>query len=195
MTQPNGASYYEKLVGILPMAMGLQDVPANRLYLAGLVPFRQDRAGWEFFVVRPEARKPDLPPPPFQLAKGTRMWAPDGQNWCDVTPDDLPLGAEALAEPLEVTALREAEEELGIAPQAIARLYHGGVHRFFSATTREEKQMMMLFAELRHPDDKFTPDALHGKTAETAWMRLEQRDSMRPNHAAVLERFVEAWKG
>ncbi|MDE3061179.1 MAG: hypothetical protein KGJ06_09220, partial [Pseudomonadota bacterium] len=74
---------------------------------AGVVPFLRDPL--RFYLMKPVARHKDLPPPKFQIGKGTRMMRVGGE-WQDIDVS-VPAGAET--EHLAETALREGIEELG----------------------------------------------------------------------------------
>ncbi|MBI1276446.1 NUDIX domain-containing protein [bacterium] len=194
MTEPNDPRYRIHIPRFLAIPGDLMEIPERQSYLAGLVPFNYAKNGaMQFYVARPQARKPDLPPPDFQIGKGTRMMLDNGQ-WRDIRQEDLPLKESDDAEALYVTALREAEEELGLKPESVTNpIYAFGVHRFFSATTREPKDMALFFTEL-HAGHRFSaPDATHGKTQECRWLTLPEHETlMRPNHAKALDRF-ETW--
>jgi 8-oxo-dGTP pyrophosphatase MutT (NUDIX family) len=194
MTEPNDKRYRIHIPRFLAIPPDLLEIAERRTYLAGLVPFCfAKNGGMKFYVARPQARKPDLPPPPYQIGKGTRMMH-DGKTWRDISTDDLPLGEGVDAEALYVTALREAEEELGLRPESVEHpIYAFGVHRFFSATTREPKDMALFFTELDEKHRFSPPDATHGKTEDCRWLSLPADEALlRPNHARALSRF-ESW--
>lgn len=180
------------------------DLPCNDdLYLAGVVPFKVTRAhGFEWYVVKPDAKKPDLPPPPFQIAKGTRQMR-DGKLWRDIEKEDRPYttihggDSHELLEPLLHTALREGREELGLDIENIAMLWDAGVHRFASASTQKLKYMQLYPLKLHNDTQFFAPDAEVGKSAECVWLEADN-DTLREDHAAILrdiELFLKSLPG
>jgi ADP-ribose pyrophosphatase YjhB (NUDIX family) len=139
---------------------------------AGLLPFlpTTQEADWQILVMRPRGDKPALGPPPLQICKGTRM-ARIGGDWSDMRKKTKDYDeSESLAE----TALREAEEELGIQPNAIIRLYDLGNAGFASASTSKGKYMRLFAAELKNREDLLPMAHIAATTAERRWLSFKE---------------------
>jgi ADP-ribose pyrophosphatase YjhB (NUDIX family) len=155
---------------------------------AGLVPHMQTAQGLAYYVMKPAAKRPDFPPPQFQLCKGTRMAQAADGKWHDIKE-----GATiAHAEPLVQTALREGMEEVGLVLENIITLYDAGTHGFASATTGQKKEAWFFTALLRDGACFTTPDA---STAECAWMTLDEfAIAGRPDHHYILSQIESLLK-
>lgn len=126
-------------------------LPPERYTKAGVIPFYRDTQHIQYYVMKPRAERPDLPPPEFQICKGTRMQ--QGENngpWVDMRSTDI---ADGNSEPLVMTGLREGMEELGLELGNITRLYEMGGYDFSSATTGKGKQVWLFAAEIKNRDD------------------------------------------
>lgn len=121
--------------------------------------------------MKPVARHPHLPPPEWQICKGTRMFCPVGGSWEDMKDGARPSGEiEALAE----TALREGAEEMGLKLANIRRLFDLGAHDFSSALTGKSKRMWLFAAELHAPDDFLPAHEVEAATAERGWLSASE---------------------
>lgn len=146
---------------------------------AGVVPVH----GNQFYVMKPKASHPDLPPPEFQLCKGTRQYF-DGKSWQDIKTKYVTDQKESLI----ATALREGMEELGLRLSNIETLYDCGPYDFSSASTGKGKSMWLFAAKVKSPEDFSAADAA---TAERAWLTLaEFKAQGRKDHVTVLRDMV-----
>lgn len=192
MPEPNGASYYEQLKRTPVIKLVDNDREKSGIVLAGVLPIYSDNTGNYTYLTQPVARRPGLGPPLFQLGKGTQMGYAKG-DWVDVAPGNLTTYERK--EPLEITALREGEEELGLVLNNIAALFSAGCFPFISSSTGEEKWMAVFPLSLHDRGDFKQPDRRHGKSAKAAWLEVA-RDAARikPDHLAVIERCISLWK-
>ncbi len=163
----------------------------RHIRFAGIVPVEINGKNVRIWLMRPEARKPHLPPPEFQIGKGTRMRRGAEQGgWHDLTETDMPLSDDSTiqAESLLRTAVREGEEELGVLPTNIERLWDVGVFSFTSASTGAAKQMWLYVAALHDVNLLQRPDKQYGHTQECHWLDLStDLVLIRPDHADVLQ--------
>lgn len=153
---------------------------------AGIVPFIPAAAmeNWRFLVMQPRGAKPELGPPPWQLCKGTRMQRVDG-HWRDMQPGEL---AGEHAETLEQTALREAEEELGLMQSLILRMYDLGRREIISASTGEAKPLWLFGAEMQAEEPLLSPQA---STQARQWMGLADFQARgRADHVVMLTQVI-----
>ncbi len=155
-----------------PIMLGKQGETVTK---AGLLPLRRTDGDSEVYVMRPPPKKPTLGDAPWQIAKGTRRFCLHGQ-WQDCG-ETLPTDYDAL-EPLPVTALREAEEEISLHHTTIDRWVFVGDVRFRSASSGAEKTMALYVA------------VLHGSLEErenARWLSLSEVSThARKDHAAII---------
>lgn len=158
-------------------------LPQERYTKAGVLPFCYVDGVRQYYVMKPRAERPDLPPPEFQLCKGTRMQQGEGNGpWHDMRGDDI---ADELSETLVQTALREGMEELGLQLENIVGLYELGGYDFSSATTGKGKQVWLYAAEIRNCDDFIETEA---STLARQWMSIAEFAVVgRPDHRYILE--------
>lgn len=161
---------------------------------AAILPFLRAATteNWRFLVMKPQARHPQLGPPPFQLCKGTRMGGEteDEREWRDIRPEALlPIHVE----PLALTALREGWEELGLPIAGEMRLYDLGRHGFSSASTKNSVFLWLFAAEM--PGSPVLHKAAE-TTADRAWLRADEfTQAGRADHAPILNRAAESLAG
>lgn len=132
---------------------------------AGIVPFLRNPL--RFYLMKPVAQHTGLPPPKFQICKGTRMMKVGG-IWQDIAS---PPATTVEMESLEETALREGIEELGLVPGNILKLFDLGAYAFASTKSGHEKQMYLFAAEMASED--FSNDVA-ATTAARVWLELEE---------------------
>ncbi|MBV8938328.1 MAG: NUDIX domain-containing protein [Alphaproteobacteria bacterium] len=149
---------------------------------AALLPFARRGEVREYLVMRPAAKRPELGPPPFQIAKGKRMAWMNGR-WADAkTPP-----ADAEIEELPMAALREGREELGVLPEHIAAWYDCGGFPFASARTGATKRMRVYAAAVGSREEILAHAPAANTTAARQWMTLpEFTQSGRADHAAIV---------
>lgn len=153
---------------------------------AGVVPFLRNPL--RFYLMKPVARHADMPPPQFQIGKGTRMMKMGGV-WQDIVSAP-PAGAEM--ETLAETALREGIEELGLVLENIRRLFDMGAYDFFSAATAKRKVMWLFAAEMA--SEEFPGEAA-ASTAERGWLAFQECLAVaRPDHRPILKDIQEKLK-
>lgn len=184
-------SHHEKTAAFIEKAsvISLCAAPkADVFNKAGVVPHMQKEQGLVYYVMKPSAKRPDLPPPQFQLCKGTRMAQGEDGKWRDIKEG----GLIAHAEPLVQTALREGMEEVGLVLENIIALYDVGVHGFASATTGQKKEAWFFTAQMSNNADFTKPDA---STEECAWMTLDEfAIAGRPDHHYILSQIESLLK-
>lgn len=157
--------------------------PRRLFTKAGLVPFVGVGAARRFLVMKPVPRHAHLAPPAFQLCKGTRMQLLPG-GW-----QDLRDGGEApeASEALEVTALREGMEELGVTPDGIEALYDGGPCAFASSRGGGMRSMWLFAARLRTEEALLPMSAVAASTHARRWMTLAEFSAEgRADHRPIL---------
>jgi hypothetical protein len=153
----------------------------ERFNKAGVIPFMAGTPR-RYLVMKPVAKHAHLPPPAFQLCKGTRMERL-GNTWLDIR--DLPKGGEP--ETLAATALREGIEELGLSLPHIRALYDLGPYDFSSATSADKRSMWLFAAELPDESALLPERDMAETTAARAWMTLEAFGQKgRDDHRAIL---------
>ncbi|NBX04345.1 MAG: NUDIX hydrolase [Alphaproteobacteria bacterium] len=134
---------------------------------AGVVPFMRGEDGLRFYAMKPRAKRPDLPPPEFQLCKGTRMTQEDGQ-WRDMRDGEV---STELSETLAETALREAMEEIGLVLANVTALFDVGGYDFASAASGKSKKMWLFATEVASAENFTDTEA---STAERGWFTLDE---------------------
>ena len=149
---------------------------------AGTIPYicgTQKR----FLVMKPVAKHAHLPPPQYQLCKGTRMHKLE-TGWHDLADGQQPSG---IPETLLATALREGIEELGLIPEAIKVLYDVGPYAFASAKTQTPRYMWLFASELPNETELLPMPEVATTTAERRWMTLEEFSKAgREDHIDIL---------
>lgn len=183
---------YSHLIGDTPITELYlpeeQERGAHELGKAGLLPFYQHPDGTiEVYLMCPKASRPELGPPKFQIAKGTRMIRDAGKSR-DVQASDFPLEDLSRTEDLLATALREGAEEIGLRTENLVKIYVAKSFIFSSASSGNERYMM-LYAGLVHDREAFdAPDSFTAKTATCQWMTLEEcKEQAREDHLAIIE--------
>lgn len=161
---------------------------------AGLLPVHASKKrGIELLLLRPVARKKHKTPPAFQIGKGTRMQLPEGKLiWKDVEDGDEPEKGATL-ETLAETALREAEEELGLVLPDDAVLWDMGTLPFSSISSGKTKWMRLFAVRLDHADANLEQDLTHHGTEEVAWIHVDETDDetrVRADHAKLIEKVL-----
>ena len=150
----------------LPSAHALL-LPQQQYNKAGIIPFIRGSHKLSYYMMKPHARHADLPPPEFQICKGTRMQQLPDETWQDVRTGPMGENPEALA----VTALREGIEEIGLIPANIATLYDIGGFDFSSAATGKTRCMWLFAAGMKSATDFIRPD---NSTADCRWLTLDE---------------------
>lgn len=168
---------------------GMSPFSEHDVILAGVVPFCRIGGEWMVYLAKPAAAKPHLPPPKFQIGKGTRMIL-DGDEWRDCENSDLPIAAEN-SEPLAVTALREAQEELGLVMANITRFIDAGIQIMYSTTGGNAKPIALYFAELTDPTDFTATDPFRAGTEARGWFNpWKSLDEMRDDHRMLIQHWL-----
>jgi|GEM_PF-824371 len=161
-----------------PDRIGL--LPANYTK-AGVVPFHRSGSQLQYYLMKPQASHPHLPPPEFQLCKGTRMRQDQAQVWADMRDGEV---ADENSETLLQTALREGMEEVGLRLENIRQLYALGGFHFASASTGKDKQVWLFAVQVEDREDFLATEAT---TAERAWLSIEEFTAHgRPDHRYIL---------
>lgn len=157
---------------------------------AGVLPFITEEKARLYLLMRPLARKPEAGPPPFQIAKGSRL-AYVGGRWEDSKNDNTILNHPEARENIHVTALREGVEELGLNLAKARRMYLGMEFPFTSASTGITKQVWVNAIEMEGRDCLLSMDL--ADTAEVRWMSLpEIEHSCRVDHAPIVKAIDKA---
>jgi ADP-ribose pyrophosphatase YjhB (NUDIX family) len=139
----------------------------------GILPFIPGTTplDWRFMVMKPKGnKKVHDHAPPWQIGKGTRMKAGGDGKFIDI---DKRQGYEFTEqdEPIQVTALREGREELGLRKEDVGQLYDLGVYKFTSATKKEPVLLHMFAAQI---DPRYIKNFVRSDntTKRTNWMTL-----------------------
>lgn len=172
-----------------------KNLPVRGVTKVGIIPFipHNDDAGWKFKLMRPQAEfgHPSGSSPDFQVAKGTRR-INLGHGWCDMREDDLIHADPVFYEGLVDTALREGEEEIGLKPRNIARLFDVGVYAITSSRRQTKKWLHMFAAEVKDPNDF---GEFETKTAQADWMDMPSIISIaRADHTAIIQSVFDQLK-
>ncbi len=137
---------------------------------AGLLPYMQNEEGVRFLLHRPKPVRNPQDVLPFQIARGSREAVMEGEA---VELRDhaeairlLEAGAEMI--PAQQTALREAEEELGLPADAITCLYDCGVLAY------KDYGIHCFMAQVAE-DVRLLPAR---DSAEVAWLSQKEVSSM-----------------
>ncbi len=161
----------------LPIPIGVENPSLTK---AGLLPVRNTDNAWRVYAMKPPAEKPELGLPEFQIAKGTRMFR-RGNHWHDCK-SDIPEHYDEL-EPLPITALREAEEEIGLPYTYIEKWFNIGEVEFRSATKQKRKAMQLYAAFLNTP---------LADTPNARWLTPDEAAKhMREDHFAIVQSVIE----
>lgn len=143
--------------------------PDDTYNKAGLIPFLPGTPA-RFLVMKPVPKHAHLPPPAFQLCKGTRMQQRSGA-WRDLADNEPHSGTpETLAE----TALREGIEELGITLEGIDTLYDVGPYAFSSSKSRTPRAMWLFAASFKSEDALLPMQDVADTTTHRLWISLPQ---------------------
>lgn len=169
------------------------DAAHSPLSKAGILPFLYENGRFTFCFMQPQAKRPELGLPPWQICKGTRMVMDEQHGiWRDMEKEE---GAEVVAhrlqaEELGATALREGQEELGLIPRAIARLFDLGAFDFTSASTGKTKQLWLFGAMVPDADSSLLPMPLVAPTtAARRWYSADEFASLgRGDHVPIMRR-------
>ena len=146
---------------------------------AGLLPFVANR----FLVMKPVAKHAHLPPPAFQLCKGTRMALIKGE-WTDLREGQTSETAETLA----ATALREGMEELALSLEGINDIYDLGPYDFASASSGAPRRLWLFAARLSSEQALQPESDMAETTAARRWLTTaEFAHEGRKDHRPILE--------
>ncbi len=154
---------------------------------AGIVPFIIEEGQLYFYVMKPTAARPGMPPPKWQLCKGTRMYRSNASGkWKDMRAGEKVDNVDI--ETLALTALREGNEELGLKPETIVNLFDVGPYRFSSAHTGQDKHMWMFAAELDERDEFLPASHVAVTTADRCWLASDEFKLVgREDHLYILD--------
>jgi hypothetical protein len=156
---------------------------------AGFIPYCIYHGNPLVLLMKPKAEKAYLPPPLFQIAKGTRLVRINGK-WQDLKRNMMEQKfAKDDLEDLQATALREAEEEIGLWPEILTNIKNLGIFEFVSSSHNLPKKMAIYTAKIDY-DQKFAiPDSA---TAQTAWINPKiQESEIREDHRMIINRVME----
>ena len=156
----------------------------DRFVKAGLLPFMR-AGGLRYCVMKPVAKQPDLPPPEWQICKGTRMHYIEGIGWRDMK-EGTP--SEDRRERLVETALREGMEELGLELANIVGLFDMGPYNFASATSGKGKHMWVFAVEVIDAYDFLPLEKIADTTADRSWLLADEfAKTGRADHGIILQ--------
>lgn len=137
---------------------------------AGLIPYVIEPQAILYLMHQPNASKPELGPPGWQICKGTRMRLEAGR-WTDIRK---PAGHMESAESLQATALREAIEELGIKLENLLNLHDIGNRDYHSATRGNRKTMRLFLSQVQDKDNFLPLSEIATSTQDRRWMSAEE---------------------
>lgn len=188
----NADEFIDKGMKITPFP--LDGIASTReIKKAALLPYRRTENGIEVCLMKPVGQKKELGDTPYEICKGTRMWKRADGVWDESKTDARP--EDATPEPLIVTALREASEELNLPLGGILGLRDAGVQEFFSASKPGEKKEMRLFLAEFQPEWTFdAPDAKVSGTEDVKWFpmsKVAEHPLVRAEHKPILARLAE----
>ena len=159
--------------------------PDQQYMKAGVVPFIRQPSHILYLMMKPIAKSSMLPPPTFQICKGTRMFLHRGSGWRDMKAGDEVVENK---EHLMVTAFREGIEEVGLVPEAIVSVQDVGPYKFLSERTGKNKYMWLYTTELASPDDLLPMSDIASTTAQREWLTAEQFEAEgRLDHRAIVQ--------
>lgn len=165
-----------------------QDLKTNTSYQynkSGVVPFTRIDGVFQYYVMKPCGKAPDLGKTTFQICKGTRQFLNKTGSWQDIRSEEA-QDADT-KETLAATALREGIEELGLKLDNIVRLWDMGAFSFTSATTGKTKYMWLFSAEVRNRDEFLPKAQVASSTEERRWVSLDEfRVVGRHDHVYIL---------
>lgn len=159
------------------------------IFKAGVIPYDICDGRVVYYLMKPEAIRPELGDPGYQIGKGTREIYLDGE-WQNYDPRKHKSKATAkTVESLYVNAIREGIEELGLVAQNILSVQEWGAVDFKSELSGMTKTMWLFLCEVDDGENFVQPDETHGNTQHRGWFSLgEESDSqIRPDHLAVLK--------
>jgi hypothetical protein len=165
----------------------LGDTPTfeDRQYMkAGIIPYVLDGSKPLYLMMKPHSKSSRLPPPTFQICKGTRMYLHRGSGWRDMRPGDEPVENK---EDLLVTALREGVEEVGLMLEHIVSLENVGPYKFQSEKTGKNKYMWLFTAKLASQEHLLPMSDIAQTTAERTWMSAQEFEAVgREDHRTIV---------
>ena len=154
----------------------------------GIVPFIINDGKIQIMAMKPIAENEKLGKPQFQIAKGTRRINING-NWCDMRADDLKFADESFYESLLDTALREGQEEIGLKPKNIKKIYDLGDFVFISASKGTKSPLHLFAAEIIDINDF---SEFEESTEETKWLSPEEFTQLsRSDHSLIMNEIIE----
>ncbi len=149
---------------------------------AGVIPYVTSHPR-RFLVMKPVPKHAHLPPPSFQLCKGTRMQRL-ATGWQDLRDNEAIV---ATPETLAATALREGIEELGLSLEGIESLHDMGPYAFASSKSATPRHMWLFAAKLTHENALLPEAEVADTTAERGWMTLADFQQVgRDDHRRIL---------
>ena len=166
--------------------------PYIDVYKAGALPYRVTQAGKiEYYLFKPSAMFDDDSDPGFQICKGTReIFNAETDEWENYHKraqlDELGVGN---LEPIKVTAIREAIEEVGLKPEAMIAAGEWGQAAFTSASTGALKTMWLFAIQLEENAEFDEPHATEANTIAREWFNLEneeQSTKIRQDHLQII---------
>ena len=165
------------------------------IFKAGVIPYMiQD--GWlYYYLMKPEAMRPELGDPQFQIAKGTREIQLEGV-WQNYDPrQHKSKGTKKNLESLYVNAIREGIEELGLDTSQVHSVQEWGAVDFKSELTGLTKTMWLFLAHLPADARFVKPDGDHAATQARGWFAIDNEEDaaqIRPDHLDVLKKVEPA---
>jgi len=165
-----------------PLQHGAHTMPDAFYNKAGALPYVAATER-RYLVMKPVPKHAHLPPPAYQLCKGTRMQLlPTG--WYDITEGSAITG---IPETLLATALREGIEELGLSLEGITQLCDAGPYMFASTKAQSARHMWLFTAQLSSEQALLPMEEVADSTAQRRWMTLaEFTEHGRGDHTAIL---------
>lgn len=162
---------------------------------AGIVPIYIDAdKNISCMLMKPKPKHADLPPPGWQITKGTRMKLM-GKQWVDL-PANLDDSGAARVESMATVALRETMEEIGLRLNNIRHMLDIGIHSFSSAKSGEPRQKA-LYACIVDDQFDFAPlEDCDPKTAAREWFNIDYLpEDIRADNASLIGHVVAEIRG
>lgn len=165
--------------------------PYAQIFKCGVLPWRIKDGRLEYYLFKPKAKMPEKGEPGYQIGKGTReIYNPETKEWEDYSsPNQLEAYGEAQLEPMEVTALREGIEELGLRPKEIESAGNWGQAAFSSATTGELRTMWLYPLKMCEGCEFDEPHEEHAATVDRQWLDIQnprEAAKIRSDHLQII---------
>lgn len=171
---------------------GTSEAPEGEITKCGILPFisADSPERYQCYLMRPVASKPHLPPPEWQICKGTRLVRlhAGGQDkpWEDMEDGVDYTNKRYNKESVLDCAIREGNEEIGLINNNIKKIYNLSLCSFSSASSGKAKWMHLFAVTVVNPECWGVLDA--ATTAACEWIALENMEAIaRKDHFDLIK--------